>query len=78
VVLACLHGKNSDCRYLQECIDAMRASIENGSPPLEDDRKFHPRLAKMSGNSALARIITELFDERHNPISAHLSKHSEN
>lgn len=78
VILACLHGKKSDYRYLQDCIDAMRASIANGLPPLEDDRKFHQRLARMSGNSALVRIITALFDERHNPISAHLSKHSEN
>lgn len=78
VILACLHGKKSDYRYLQECIDAMRASIANGLPPLEDDRKFHQRLAKMTGNSALVRIITALFDERHTPISAHLSKHSEN
>ncbi|UVM70101.1 MULTISPECIES: FadR/GntR family transcriptional regulator [Pseudomonas] len=78
VILACLHGKKSDHRYLQECIDAMRASIANGLPPLEDDRKFHQRLAKMTGNSALVRIITALFDERHTPISAHLSKHSEN
>ncbi|MBC3372501.1 FadR family transcriptional regulator [Pseudomonas sp. SWRI92] len=78
VVLACLHGKKSDYRYLQACIDAMRASIANGQPPLEDDRRFHHHLAKMSGNSALVRIITALFDERHTPISAHLSKHSEN
>lgn len=78
VILACLHGKKSDYRYLQDCIDAMRASIANGLQPLEDDRKFHQRLAKMSGNCALVRIITALFDERHNPISAHLSKHSEN
>lgn len=78
VVLACMHGKKSDYRYLQECIDAMRASIASGLPPLEDDRRFHHRLAKMSGNSALLRIITALFDERHNPISAHLSKHSDN
>lgn len=78
VVLACLHGKKSDYRYLQDCIDAMRASIANGHPPLEDDRRFHQRLAKMSGNSALVRVITALFDERHSPISAHLSKHAEN
>ena len=78
VILACLHGKKSDYRYLQECIDAMRASIANGLPPLEDDREFHHRLAKMTGNSALVRIITALFDERHSPISAHLSQHSEN
>jgi len=78
VSLACLHGKKSDYRYLQECIDAMRAALAKGLPPLEDDRRFHHRLAKMSGNSALVRIITGLFDERHDPISAHLSKHSEN
>ena len=78
VVLACLHGKKSDYRYLQDCIDAMRASIEASRPPLADDRKFHHRLATMSGNSALVRIITSLFDERHSPISSHLSEHSEN
>lgn len=78
IVLACVHGKKSDYRYLQECIDAMRVSIAKGLPPLEDDRKFHHRLAKMSGNSALVRIITGLFDERHNPISASLSRHAEN
>ncbi len=78
VVLACLHGKKSDHRYLQACIDAMRASIAQGQAPLEDDRKFHQRLAKMSGNGALVRIITTLFDERHTPLSAHLSKHAEN
>lgn len=47
VILACLHGKKSDYRYLQDCIDAMRESIANGVPPLEDDRKFHHRTAKM-------------------------------
>ncbi|WP_109511963.1 FadR/GntR family transcriptional regulator [Pseudomonas ovata] len=78
VILACLHGKKSDYRYLQACIDAMRASIADGLPPLEDDRKFHQRLASMSGNSALVRIITALFDERHTPLSTHLSKHAEN
>ena len=78
VVLACMHGKKSDFRYLKECIDAMRASIEANRPPLEDDRKFHHRLAKMTGNGALVRIITALFDERHSPISAQLSERSEN
>lgn len=78
VVLACMHGKKSDYRYLKDCIDAMRESIKANRPPLDDDRKFHHRLAKMTGNSALVRIITSLFDERHSPISSHLSEHSEN
>lgn len=78
VMLACLHGSKADYRYLQACIDKMREGVEKGIPALEDDRKFHQRLAKMSGNSTLVRIITSLFEERYSPLSAHISEHSEN
>jgi len=78
VMLACLHGSKADYRYLQACIDKMREGVEKGVPALEDDRKFHQRLAKMSGNSTLVRIITSLFEERYSPLSAHISEHSEN
>jgi GntR family transcriptional repressor for pyruvate dehydrogenase complex len=78
VMLACLHGSKADYRYLQTCIDKMREGVEKGVPALEDDRKFHQRLAKMSGNSTLVRIITSLFEERYSPLSAHISEHSEN
>jgi GntR family transcriptional repressor for pyruvate dehydrogenase complex len=78
VMLACLHGSKADYRYLQTCIDKMREGVEKGIPALEDDRKFHQRLAKMSGNSTLVRIITSLFEERYSPLSAHISEHSEN
>jgi GntR family transcriptional repressor for pyruvate dehydrogenase complex len=78
VMLACLHGSKTDFRYLQKCIDKMREGVEKGVPALDDDRKFHQRLAKMSGNSTLVRIITSLFEERYSPLSAHISEHSEN
>jgi GntR family transcriptional repressor for pyruvate dehydrogenase complex len=78
VMLACLHGSKADYRYLQTCIDKMRDGVQKGIPALDDDRKFHQRLAKMSGNSTLVRIITSLFEERYSPLSAHISEHSEN
>ncbi|MDC6383551.1 FadR/GntR family transcriptional regulator [Pseudomonas graminis] len=77
VMLACLHGSKADFRYLQGCIDKMREGALKGVPALDDDRKFHQRLAKMSGNSTLVRIITSLFEERYSPLTAHVSEHSE-
>jgi GntR family transcriptional repressor for pyruvate dehydrogenase complex len=55
----------------------MRAQIEAGRSPLEQDRAFHLWIARMSGNSVLVRMVAELFDERHSPISARLSGHAE-
>jgi GntR family transcriptional repressor for pyruvate dehydrogenase complex len=78
VMLACLHGTKADYRYLQTCIDKMREGAIKGIPALDDDRKFHQRLAKMSGNSTLVRIITSLFEERYSPLTAHVSEQSEN
>ncbi|MFF7710417.1 FCD domain-containing protein [Pseudomonas sp. NPDC007930] len=78
IVLACLHATKADLKYLRNCIDAMRAGVEQGIPALDDDRKFHYRLARMSGNSTLARIVGTLFDERYSPLLAHISEHSEN
>ena len=41
------------------------------------DRQFHLTLAEMSGNAILQRLIEELFDERHSPISAKISSRFE-
>lgn len=62
---------------LRETLDAMRALIEAGRSPLEHDRAFHVCIAEMSGNLVLVRMVTELFDERHSPISTRLSGHAE-
>jgi len=77
IVLACSLGGKTDYRYLAKCIESMSAKIALGLSPAEDDRKFHQRLARMSGNSTLVRIITALFDERHSPISAHVTEQAE-
>ncbi|ASL43355.1 Putative L-lactate dehydrogenase operon regulatory protein [Burkholderia sp. AD24] len=62
---------------LRETLDAMRANIDEARSPLDHDRAFHVCIAEMSGNSVLVRMVAELFDERHSPISARLSGHAE-
>ncbi|RAU42575.1 FadR/GntR family transcriptional regulator [Pseudomonas sp. RIT411] len=77
IVLACSLGGKADYRYLAKCIQNMSDKIAQGLSPMEDDRRFHCRLARMSGNSTLVRIITSLFDERHSPISTHVAEQTE-
>lgn len=57
---------------IRATLDAMRIEIEAGRKPLDQDRQFHVLIAEQSGNSVLARLVGELFDERHSPISAQL------
>jgi GntR family transcriptional repressor for pyruvate dehydrogenase complex len=73
MILACAHGTRAQLKQLATLVTRMRAETERNRMPLELDRRFHMTLAEMSGNSVLARIIAELFDERHSPISKKLS-----
>jgi len=78
VLLACAHVTTEALSRLRECIEGMRSQIARGSSPLEFDRQFHVRIAEMSGNSVMVRLVSELFDERHSPISTQLSARFEN
>ncbi|HSW25001.1 MAG TPA: FCD domain-containing protein, partial [Burkholderiaceae bacterium] len=40
-------------------------------------RLFHVRVAEASENSALLRVVTELYDERNNPLFERLGRHFE-
>lgn len=62
---------------LRRTVDDMRAAIAQNQPPLAQDRKFHLGIAAATGNSVLERLVGDLFDERHSPISTQLSVHSE-
>ncbi len=77
IVLAAAHITAPYLAQLRETIDAMRALVKAGRSPLEYDRAFHLCIAEMSGNSVLVRLVGELFDERHSPISSRLSGYSE-
>ncbi|MGK6316241.1 FadR/GntR family transcriptional regulator [Neorhizobium sp. DT-125] len=59
-------------RSLRQTLDQMRAEIAEGRKPLDLDRLFHLTIANQSGNSVLAHIVGDLFDERHSPISAQI------
>lgn len=53
-------------------IETMRRDIAEGRKPIEQDRLFHLTIAEQAGNSVLAEIVANLFDERHSPMSDHL------
>jgi len=78
VVLACAHVAPEALSRLRETLEGMRSQIVQGLSPLGHDRQFHLTLAEMSGNSVMQRLVADLFDEPHSPISAHLSTRVEN
>jgi DNA-binding FadR family transcriptional regulator len=65
-------------RRLRGAVKAMEDDIARGVMPIRGDREFHLALAEASGNGALVRVVTELFDERNNPLFEQLGRHFEN
>ena len=63
---------------LRATLDEMRDAIDEGRKPLAHDKAFHMAIAGLSGNSVLSRIVGELFDERHSPLSATISARFDN
>lgn len=57
---------------LRQIQDQMSSEIDEGRKPLDLDRLFHLTIANQSGNSVLAQIVGDLFDERHSPISTRI------
>lgn len=65
-------------KRLRAAIKAMEDDIARGVMPIRGDRAFHLALAEASDNAALVRVVTELFDERNNPLFEQLGRHFEN
>jgi GntR family transcriptional regulator, transcriptional repressor for pyruvate dehydrogenase complex len=65
-------------KKLRAAIRAMEDDIARGVMPIRGDREFHLALAEATGNAALLRVVTELFDERNNPLFEQLGRHFEN
>jgi GntR family transcriptional repressor for pyruvate dehydrogenase complex len=65
-------------KRLRAALKAMEDDIARGVMPIRGDREFHLGLAEASGNAALLRVVTELFDERNNPLFEQLGRHFEN
>jgi GntR family transcriptional repressor for pyruvate dehydrogenase complex len=77
VSLACARVTAETLTALRRSLDEMRSAIVQNRSPLQYDREFHLLIAAMTGNSVLERMVRELFDERHSPISAQLRARSE-
>jgi GntR family transcriptional regulator, transcriptional repressor for pyruvate dehydrogenase complex len=77
VVLACARITDPQLARLRELLKSMEAEIERRRARLDLDREFHLTLAEMTGNAVLSRLVGELFDERHSPISAKISSRFE-
>lgn len=76
-MMACARATPETLSGLQDTIEGMRAAIAEDRPPQSHDRQFHLNLATMTGNNVLIRLVGELFDERHSPISLQLSMRAE-
>lgn len=72
IVLAASRMTDETIATLRQILNTMQREIEAGRKPLDQDRLFHVTIAEQSGNSVLARLVANLFDERHSPISAQL------
>jgi len=78
VVMACAHMTAEALVRLRVIVEGMRSEVAQRRSPIEHDRQFHLALAEISGNSVMARLVGELFDERHSPISSKLRSRYEN
>ena len=77
VVLACARVTEEPLARLRELLNDMEVEIARRDARVDLDRQFHLTLAEMTGNAVLLRLVGELFDERHSPISAKISSRFE-
>jgi GntR family transcriptional repressor for pyruvate dehydrogenase complex len=74
---AAAHMKKAQIAGLRNAVALMQQEVDTGHTPTRGDRLFHLRIAEACENSVLQRIVTELFDERHNPLFEQLGSHFE-
>ena len=62
---------------LRQALACMADDMARSLAPVRGDRQFHLRIAEAAGNGPLLRTVTELFDERNNPLFEQLGHHFE-
>jgi len=78
--LAALAARQMDAAQvagLREALAMMADDVARGVPPIRGDRLYHLRIAEAADNGPLLRTVTELFDERNNPLFEQLGQHFE-
>ena len=63
---------------LHEALGLMDAEVSSGAMPIDSDRLFHLRVAEVAQNGLLLRAVTELYDQRNNPLFEMMGHHFEN
>lgn len=76
-LLACSKATPETLQVLRQALNGMLSAMAHNRSPLAFDRQFHIGIAAMTGNAVLERLVGELFDERHSPITTRLSEHSD-
>ena len=76
--LAARRMRKTQVQHLREVLVAMAADIGGGTMPIDSDREFHLTVAAAADNAPLLRTVTELYDERNNPLFETFGQHFEN
>ena len=76
--MAAKQMRDADIRELGRILETMDPHLHFQDFYLPADRAFHLYIAEKAGNSVLVRIVAELFDARHSPLSLQFGKHFEN
>jgi GntR family transcriptional regulator, transcriptional repressor for pyruvate dehydrogenase complex len=76
--LAATRATRPQVAGLREALGLMDEDIARGEMPIRGDRLFHLRVAEAAENGPLLRTVTELFDERNNPLFDKMGHHFEN
>lgn len=76
IILAAGRMTDAALAALKESLDAMARAVDAGRDPLAEDKAFHLLIAHQTGNSVIAKIVADLFEERHGPLAARLQVRS--
>lgn len=76
--LAARHMNKTQVNELRGVLAQMETDIAAGSMPIHSDRAFHLAVAAAADNAPLLRALTELYDERNNPLFETFGHHFEN
>ncbi|HWU61610.1 MAG TPA: FadR/GntR family transcriptional regulator [Ensifer sp.] len=72
VVLAAGRMTEEALASLGTALEAMAQAVKAGRDPLEEDKAFHLLIARLTGNTVIAKIVSDLFEERYSPLAARL------
>lgn len=75
--LAAQHMDPTQVAGLREALALFADDMASGTVPVRGDRLFHLRIAEGADNGPLLRVVTDLFDERYNPLFEQFGQHFE-